>query len=201
MPSVIDISRTIGPGALVYPGDPPIGAHTLCTSPYRLTKLEWTTHILTHIDAPRHFLPDGAAIDEIPPGRFLGPALVVEVDGDLVLERHIPAAAAGQNLLFKTRNSALWDSGRFDPTHAAISPAAARAMVEAGVNLAGIDYLSVDRFGDHAYPVHRTLLAAGVLILEGLDLSHAAPGAYTLAALPLKIEQGDGAPVRAALLR
>ena len=78
--------------------------------------------------------------------------------------------------------------------------AAAAAAVERGVNLVGIDYLSVDRYGDGTYPAHRTLLRSGVLILEGIDLAHVAPGRYVLFALPLKIAAGDGSPVRAVLL-
>lgn len=200
----IDISRTIEPGALVYPGDPPLEARPLCRigpgSPFNLLELRWTTHFLTHLDAPLHFFEGAASVAEIPPERLIGQALVISVDGPAVLAEHIPASAAGVSLLFRTRHSSDWDPQIYDRDHVYISPAAARLMVERGVRLAGVDYLSVDRFGDEDYPVHRTLLGHGVLILEGLDLRSAPPGSYTLIALPLKIAGGDGSPVRAVLL-
>jgi arylformamidase len=200
---IIDISRTIAPGALVYPGDPPILAHSLCSigpDAYNLTQLNWTTHILTHLDAPLHFAAGAPSLDSLPLDCFMGPALVIEVEGDAVLPRHIPADPAGMNLLFKTRNSAQWDADAFDPSHAFVSAEAAALMAARGVNLAGIDYLSVDRYGDGAYPAHRALLGAGVLILEGVDLAGVDPGRYRLIALPLKIDHADGSPVRAVLL-
>ncbi len=200
----IDISRTISPGALVYPGDPPILAHSFCTigpdCPYNLTQLGWTTHILTHIDAPRHFLANGPSLDDLPLRRFMGMSRVIEVEGDAVLPQHIPPGVEGMNLLFKTRNSERWNPHEFDASHVYISREAAETMVESRVNLAGIDYLSVDRAADAEYPAHHSLLGGNVLILEGIDLSHVEPGAYHLLALPLRIERGDGSPVRAVLL-
>ncbi|HVX67197.1 MAG TPA: cyclase family protein [Bryobacteraceae bacterium] len=200
----IDISRTIEPGALVYPGDPPLEARPLCRigpdSAFNLLELRWTTHFLTHLDAPLHFFEGAPSVAEIPPERLISEALVIGVDGPAVLPGHIPAAAAGLALLFRTRHSADWDPRAYDRDHVYISAAAAQCMVERGVRLAGVDYLSVDRFGDEDYPVHRILLGHGVLILEGLDLRSAPPGRYTLIALPLKIAAGDGSPVRAVLL-
>jgi len=201
---IIDLSRTIEPGALVYPGDPPLGMQPLCrigpNSPYNLLELRWTTHFLTHLDAPLHFIEGGASTAGIPPERLIGPALVISVEGPAVLPRHIPESVQGMSLLFRTRHSSAWDSGAYDRDHVYVGPAAAETMVARGVNLAGIDYLSVDPFGDEQYPAHRILLGNGVLILEGLDLAAAPPGRYTLVALPLKISGGDGSPVRAVLI-
>ena len=200
---IYDISRTIAPGALVYPGDPPVGVTPLCRigadSPFNVLRLEWTTHILTHMDAPRHCVSGGATVVDLPPERFLSDALVVEVNGPAVEPSHVPAGTHGLSLLFRTRHSGPWPAA-FDREHVYISVAAARRMVEERIALAGIDYLSVDRHGDEAYPAHRILLGAGVLILEGLDLEAVAAGRYRLIALPLKIAGGDGSPVRAVLL-
>jgi arylformamidase len=207
MMRLVDISRTIHTNALVYPGDTPLELSRLCTvgpeSPCTITQLGgWTTHFLTHVDVPLHFVAGGASLDETPLDRFAGDAIVVEVDGDAVLASHVPAGEAldGVGLLFKTRNSDRFDQGAFDEHHVYVSEGAAKAAVERGVNLIGIDYLSVDRYGDETYPAHRSLLGSGVLILEGIDLSHVAPGRYVLFALPLKIAAGDGSPVRAVLL-
>ncbi len=198
-----DISRTITDDPLVYPDDPPVRMEPLFRigtgSPFNVLQLNWSTHFLTHIDAPRHFLEEGEAVAQIPPERFIGPALVVDVDGDAVRASDVPEAAAGLNLLFKTRNSAHWDPLIYDEQHVYITGEAADAIVASGANMVGLDYLSVDRFGDENYPAHRALLGGGVLILEGLDLSGVEAGSYTLYALPLKIEGGDGSPVRAVL--
>lgn len=204
MSGLIDISRTISGDALVYPGDPAPRLERLQEiargAPVNTLQLRWTTHLLTHLDLPRHFSDSGVAAPDIPVDRFIGPALVVEVEGAAVLPEHIPAQISGLNLLFKTRHSGAWDPLVYDTGHVYISAPAAREIARRGANLAGIDYLDVDRHGDADYPAHRALLSAGVLILEGIDLSGVEPGPYTLIALPLKIEGGDGSPVRAVLM-
>ncbi|HWQ52464.1 MAG TPA: cyclase family protein [Bryobacteraceae bacterium] len=200
----IDISRTIDEGVPVYPGDPPVRMERIQEiaggAPFNLLRLDWTTHFLTHVDVPLHFSDTGAGVTEIPPGRFIGDAMVVEVEGDAVLPEHVPEQAAGLNLLFKTRNSGRWDPVVYDTSHVYIAPEAAEAIAAAGANLVGIDSLDVDRHGDEDYPAHRILLGGDVLILEGIDLSGVEPGPYTLIALPLKIAGGDGSPVRAVLV-
>jgi arylformamidase len=200
----IDISRTIADGAPVYPGDTPPAIGPRCQlsrgDPYNILEFRFSGHVLTHVDAPRHFLPGGAAMDELPPERFMGPAEVIEVDGPAVEPEHVPQAAAGLNLLFKTRNSSRLNSPEFDAGYVYISAAAAETIVERGANLVGIDYLSIDRYGDETYPAHHTLLGAGIVVLEGIDLSGVEAGRYTLVALPLKISGGDGSPVRAVLI-
>ena len=199
----IDISRPIRTGSVVYPGDPPLGMSSLCEigedSPCSITRLDWITHFLTHIDPPRHFLPRGQTVDRLPLGVLCGEALVVEVDGPVVRPDDIPSTIPGR-ILFKTKNSERWDPERFIEDHVYVSPEAARLCVDRGAKLVGIDYLSPDAFGDESYPVHNLLLAAGIPILEGIDLSQVAPGTYTLIALPLKIQAGDGSPVRAILI-
>ncbi len=195
---LLDISRPISGAALVYPGDPCVRTQVICESPFRLTALEITTHVLTHLDAPRHFFPEGPDVAGLPLERFTGEARVIEVSGDAVLPAHVPNPCRGLSLLFKTRHSGAW-SPVYDTGHVYVSHEAAACMAAGAANLAGIDYLSVDPFGDESYRAHRTLLGAGVLILEGLDLSAAAPGRYTLFALPLKLDDADGSPVRAVL--
>lgn len=201
----IDISRMIDTGALVYPGDDRIELSVICDispdCPCRITALGgWTTHFLTHVDAPRHFVETGATLDQLPLERFSGRARVIPVersciDRELVQSLHI---SEGENVLFRSRHSGpLGDV--FDESHVYITAEAAQALVDVGVNMVGVDYLSVDRFGDDEYPAHRTLLGAGVVILEALDLQHAVPGFYEVIALPLKIQGADGSPVRAVL--
>ena len=204
--TLYDVSRTITNNAIVYPGDDAISMTSLCEvspgCPCNMTTLGgWSTHILTHVDPPRHFFADGATLDDVPLDRFLGETVVVNVEGDVVTSEHVPDASviAGRNLVFKTRNSSA-PSDTFDESHVYLDASGATAAVEAGVNLVGIDYIGIDRFGDEKYPAHRTLLGANVLILEGLDLADIEPGEYSLMALPLRIAEGDGSPVRAVLI-
>jgi len=204
--AIIDISRIISNEALVYPGDAPINLspeyEIYQTCSCRITKLEnWTTHFLTHVDAPRHFDKNGATLDDIPLKRFMGKALIVEVNvdainADVIDQFEFPI---GLNVLFKTRHSIPQQGLAFDKNHVFITSCGAKALVERGVNLVGIDYLSVDAYGDESYPAHRTLLGNNVLILENVNLSAVQPGLYNLMALPLKIKGGDGSPVRAVL--
>jgi arylformamidase len=201
----IDISRPIVTGALVYPGDPPIRLERVAsigsTGPFQLTEMAGSVHMLTHLEAPAHFIPGALAIDQIPMERLVGPAWVVEADIDAIGPEILPpvAALAGWSVLFRTRHSRQGWGDAFDPAHAHLTVEAARALADAGACLVGIDYLDVERAGDASYPVHRALLGAGILILEGLDLAAVAPGRYRLAAFPLKLAGAEAAPCRAVL--
>jgi arylformamidase len=205
MMALIDISRTIGPKTTVYPGDSQVEFDVIASmsgnDPCNITEIKnFTTHLLTHVDAPRHFIADGETLDDLSLSRFSGPALVIEVKTVHVTEQDVPEALSeGTSVLFKTSNSTRQDDSPFDEAHVYLTAEAARALVNAGVNVVGIDGLSVDRFGDEEYTCHKTLLGNGVLILEGLRLGHVEPGSYVLRAYPLRVAQGDGSPVRAVL--
>jgi arylformamidase len=190
---LIDISREIVSGSPVFPGDPAIRIEPLSRisagAACNMLRLECSNHILTHLDAPLHFFAEGPALDDLPLHRFLGPALVIQSPSAEIAESLIPPSCDGLNLLFRTGSP-----------DAHFSRAAAERIVSSRANLAGIDSLSVDPVDSADFFVHRTLLGNGVLILEGLDLSQAEPGPYTLVALPLKIARADGAPARAVLL-
>jgi arylformamidase len=159
-------------------------------------------HSGTHLDAPFHFVPDGITIDKLPLDFFIGPALVHAVE----TERYIKAdhVAAIQldgitRVLFKTRNSELLKRSNYEPDFVAFSVEAAEALVARGVNLVGLDYLSVAHAGEEQVPVHRAFLDRGVALLEGIDLSAINPGRYELICFPLRIRGVDGAPCRAVL--
>jgi len=140
-------------------------------------------------------------VDQIPLERLIGPALVLEVEGHPHLGRaeleRFPLSGV-ERLLLKTGNSRLWNRQGFQRNFTALTVDGAQFLVEAGVRLVGIDYLSVEPM-DGDGTVHQTLLGNGVLVVEGLNLSQVHPGEYELICLPLKIEGGDGAPVRAVL--
>jgi len=160
-----------------------------------------SVHSGTHLDAPFHFVPGGATIDGLPLEAFIGPARVCAVDAQrFITAEHVAALDldGDTRVLFKTRNSALLARPDYDPDFAAFSVEAAEALVQRGVKLVGLDYLSVAH-ADQQVPVHRAFLDHGVILLEGIDLSQIAPGRYELICFPLRLRGADGAPCRAVL--
>src|SRR5499433_2231004 len=165
------------------------------------SSIHTSAHAGTHVDAPFHFVPEGRTMESLPLELFIGPARVcsVETTGQITA-----SDIAGLNLdgeervLFKTRNSTLLHKPDYDPTFVSFSEDGAKALVELGVQLVGLDYLSVAR-ADQQVPVHRAFLDRGVVLLEGVDLSTVPPGRYELICAPVKIAASDGAPCRAIL--
>lgn len=200
---LIDITRTLGADTLDWPGDRP---HAVRPSASVFAaggpELELGAHSGTHVDAPAHFISNGATIDQVPAARFECPARVVEVRGMRLLPLEAIAELdiqAGEAVLFKTDNSEL-PRDRFREDYASLEPELAKELARLKVNLVGIDYLSVDPFDSRDYPAHHALLGAGVLLLEDCDLRAAVPGEYRLICLPLRIHGTDAAPCRALLL-
>jgi arylformamidase len=208
---IYDITVPISTELPVYPGDPPIELERVMSLDKgdiaNVTRLCCSTHFGTHVDPPSHFLPDGIPLDQLPLETLIGMARVVDV-GDVpfidaaVLERcHLDSAT---RVLFKTRNSGFWPphlnaEKSFREDFVYIEPDAAKILVNRGVQLVGIDYLSVEKFNFDKPTTHLILLGAGVVIVEGLALSEVPPGDYELVCLPLKIKNGDGAPARVVL--
>ena len=160
-----------------------------------------SVHSGTHIDAPFHFVAEGPTIDQLPLDRFIGPALVVEVEAErYITKEHVESIMldGATRVLFKTRNSELLHQREYEPDFAAFSVEAAESLVEQGVKLVGLDYLSIAH-ADEQVPVHRAFLDHGVVLLEGIDLLAVTPGRYELMCLPIPIGDSDGAPCRAVL--
>ena len=204
-----DISLSISESLVVWPGDPPIRitqpSHLDRGDEATVSRLDMGAHTGTHVDAPAHFVPGGSGVDDLDLNVLVGPALVVDArEADAlsagVLET-LPIPTGTERVLFRTRNSDLWARGEreFHAGFCAITEDGARWLIERGVRLVGVDYLSVAPF-DAVTPTHRALLCAGVVAIEGLDLRGIGPGAYQLVCLPLKIVGADGAPARAILI-
>ncbi len=170
--------------------------------------LSFASHTGTHVDPPVHFIDGAATVDALPVDALLGPCVVVahdgagNVSGDVLERAAIPKDA--RRLLIRTRNSALWSDPAtpFTRDFVAVDASAARWCVARGIRLVGVDYLSIEPQGPEkaGYPTHKTLLGAGVVIVEGLDLSGVAPGTYELICAPLRVAGGDGAPARVFLI-
>src|SRR5581483_2318961 len=203
---IFDVTVPISKNLPVYPGDPPVKIERKATigkndASYNLSRYSFSSHVGTHVDAPFHFIADGKTVDQLPLELLMGRARVVEVTSP-----HIDEAAlkefdftAAARVLFKTRNSYLWSKPEFVQDYVYITPGAARVLVNEGIKLVGIDYLSVEKFGSDTYDTHLTLLGAGTLIIEGLDLREIEPGDYELICLPMKFQGGDGSPARVIL--
>jgi arylformamidase len=164
-----------------------------------------SVHSGTHVDAPAHFIPGGAGVEALDLNVLVGPALVVEAkEADMLsadVLKELPIPAHTERVLFRTRNSDRWARGEreFSKDFVAITGDGARWLVAHGVRLVGVDYLSVGSFSE-VDRTHRTLLNAGVIPVEGLNLSGIEPGVYQLVCLPLRIMGADGAPARAILI-
>jgi len=205
MPRIYDVTVPLAPGVPAYPGDPPFEietVHHLGSSPFRLSRLSLTTHTGTHVDAPAHFREGGATIDELPVEILVGKARVVEILARERIERpDLEAQDLRDDLrvLLKTRMSGQMQRSAFQADHLYLSHDAAQYLAQAGLKLVGFDYLSVDRHGAADFPAHQALLTAGVVLVEGIDLSGVEPGEYDMTCLPLRLAGGDGAPARVIL--
>lgn len=169
-----------------------------------VTQLEMDVHAGTHVENSLHFLADGAPIAALGLEPLIGPALVIEVAGPDVTPATLAAAGippGTSRLLLKTTNSALWHTAdlAFDPSYVALTTDAAQWLVDRGVRVVGIDYLSVQRFEDTP-ETHRILMRAGIGIIEGLDLTEVEPGPYELVCLPLRLSRAEAAPARVILI-
>jgi arylformamidase len=205
----IDISVQLIPGMPTWPGDGDAKArpvHRIANGDHvNVTYVEHTSHTGTHLDAPWHYIDDAPGLESIAIERMIGPCYVADLtqidhhvtDADLDAA-NIPGGTT--RLLLKTRNSANWANPThpFDKDFLAVAPSGARWLVEHGVDLIGVDYLSVEAF-DGDGETHRTLLAARLVIVEGLDLRHVDQGAHHLTCLPLRLGDIDGAPCRVVL--
>jgi arylformamidase len=203
---IYDVTVPLSSEVPTFPGDPPFEMQRVSRigegSPYALARLAMGSHSGTHVDAPSHFLGDGATVDELPLEILLGKARVVDLSVSEKVERlDLEALDLSDDLrvLIKTRMSGQLRHRGFQEDYTYLTPDAAVYLAQIGIKLVGIDYLSIERFGSADYASHRALLGAGVVIVEGLDLSEVEPGEYEMACLPLRIVGADGSPARVVL--
>jgi arylformamidase len=207
---IYDISLTLGQQEAVYPGDPEFKQETVTSLAdggiAEVSEFSICAHCGTHLDLPAHFIQGARTMETYPPGDFILPARVVQIDDEEAVtlrELESKKIEPGGAVLFKTTNSesGLVCSGSFSHRYVYLTPDAARFCVTRGVKLVGLDYYSVDLYGDSGYPTHHVLLNGNVMILEGINLAEVQEGDYTLIALPLKIKGAEASPVRAVLVR
>lgn len=208
--TIYDITVPIRPEMAVWPGDP---------SPKRslrmsiaegfdanISVMSLGAHTGTHVDAPFHFEQEGGTIENLSVETMVGPCQVVVIpgEGQVTAEKLESAGIRSETtrVLLRTRNTeaGLMRKTRFHVDFAAVTGDGAEWIVRRGIRLVGVDYLSVEPFVSPGQPTHHTLLQAGVIPLEGCDLTDVPPGDYTLICAPLKLAGADGAPARVFLL-
>ncbi len=204
-----DITLTISPDLPTWPGDPGVEIERVEKiedgSNANVSRVNMGVHTGTHVDAPYHFLQDGITVDQLNLNLLTGRAYVLHLPGVEVItatvleDAQIPPRT--RRVLFKTRNSELWagNENEFQTDFVGLSEDGATYLVRRGVKLVGMDYLSIAPF-HKSRPTHERLLEAGVVVVEGLNLTEVDQGRYTIYCLPLKIANSDGAPARAILI-
>jgi arylformamidase len=205
---IYDISLTFEPGMLIFEGDPPFRVHDTYLiargDPYNLSTLSFGSHTGTHMDAPRHFLDSGLSVDELPLNHFYGPARVLEIPDKAAINAEDLRpfqVQRGEILLLKTRNSLFVREPQFRRDFSYLTLDAAQYLAASEILTVGIDYLSLEKFGSQDFSIHQTLLGNNIVILEGLVLTEVPAGNYQLIALPVKIKDGNGSPLRAILVQ
>ena len=207
-PMIYDVSVPILNTMPVWPSDPPV---KLTPKPHpsrdkshvvRVTSIAIGSHTGTHIDAPYHMIEGGLRLNQISLQTLVGPVVVLEVPKvRSIKSSHLEKFnfSGIQRILFKTDNSQHWNDGKFYEKFVYLEPEAAEFLVERDIKLVGIDYLSIDQFESESHPTHFVLLRRNVVIIEGLNLSQVPPGSYHMTALPLNLQDLDGAPTRVIL--
>ncbi|MBS1688360.1 MAG: cyclase family protein [Bacteroidetes bacterium] len=200
----IDVSATIFDGMVRWPTDPAVHIYKAEEigkdgAEANVTGISTTAHVGTHVDAPLHFYKDGADVASIGLDKLVGHARVIEIKDKekISLEeiKDIPIEK-GDRILFRTRNSdADWTNKPFTEDYVYLSTEAANYLVSKEVNCIGVDYLSLGS-KENDPEVHRAVLGASIVIIEGLVLKDILAGEYEMICLPLKIKDSDGGPAR-----
>jgi arylformamidase len=206
---IYDVSVPITNSMPVWPGDPPVELQ--CQSHesrdhghiVTVTGIRMGSHAGTHFDAPFHMINGGKKLHEFSLDVFVGKATVFEIPGARSIGRGELERFnwnGVERVLFKTDNSSHWQDGKFYEEFVYLQPDGAEFLVERHMRIVGIDYLSIDKFKSESHPTHIVLLTKDILIMEGLNLKNVPQGEYMLYALPLNLQDAEGAPGRVILI-
>lgn len=207
---IIDLTHTITPDMPMYPGSeaPSLtSTGSLTRAGYRETRLTLVSHTGTHMDAPRHILPDGCGLDQLPPSQFCGRAAVIDVShfapGSCITAEFLRSQngylRCAEYALLYTGWEKKWGTEAFlSEEFPVLDEEAARYLVSCGLKGVGTDAISVDSLSSDVYPAHHVLLGGGLVIVENLCLKKLLGRTDVMFfALPIKYAGADGAPVRA----
>jgi arylformamidase len=203
---LIDVTVPLDANLPVYPGNTPFTIEAVKRiangGSSNVSTLHMSAHAGTHVDAPRHFFDGGAGADTLPLELLFGRARVIEIRARKGIgpeDLESTDLSEDIRLLIKTPNSRLWGSPEFHTDYIGVTEAGAQYLVDRGVKVVGVDYLSVEEFRKPGAPAHRVLLGGGTIVIEGLNLRDVEPGSYEMFCLPLRIVGADGAPARVVL--
>ena len=208
MSRIYDVSLPVRSGGLIYPGNPEIVIEPQQAisrgAGANVSRISFGSHTGTHVDAAKHFFDHGQTVDQIELTKLIGPAILIAVDDGLAsvtaddLKRH--DIGTHTRVLIRTRNSSYNTEIEFRQDYTFLAPDGAEYLVNKGVELVGVDYLSVEQFHSGHHRTHLTLLGKSIVIVEGLNLKGIEPREYEFICLPLRLEGLDGAPARAVLI-
>jgi arylformamidase len=205
---LIDVSVPLDAQLPTYPHNTPFSLEPIKRiargDSSNVSTLHMSAHTGTHVDAPRHFFDQGAGTESLPLELLIGRTRVIEIDSraGVAAEDLAPIDLSDDiRVLIKTHNSRLWGSPAFHEDYVGVTDSGARHLVEHGIKVVGVDYLSVEKFHNPGAPAHHVLLGAGTIVIEGLNLQEVDPGVYEMFCLPLRVVGSDGAPARVVLRR
>ena len=203
---LIDVSVALDANLASYPGNTPFSLEAVKRiangDSSNVSSLHLSAHAGTHVDAPRHFFDNGIGVDALPLEMLFGRTRVIEVmsrKGIGADELSGADLSEEVRVLIKTHNSKLWGSPDFNKDYVGVTESGARHLVDHGIKLVGVDYLSVEEFKKPGAPAHHVLLGSGTIVIEGLNLRDVEPGVYEMFCLPLRVVGADGAPARVVL--
>jgi arylformamidase len=203
---LIDVTVPLDAHLPVYPGNTPFVLEPIKRiargDSSNVSALHMSGHSGTHVDAPRHYFDAGPGVEALPLELLLGRTRVIDVRGRAGIGADELAAhdlSEDVRVLIKTPNSRLWSARDFQSDYLGVTESGARYLVDHGVKVVGVDYLSVEQFKKPGAPAHHVLLGAGTIVIEGLNLLDVEPGLYEMFCLPLRVVGADGAPARVVL--
>jgi arylformamidase len=203
---LIDVSVPLDANLPTYPGNTPFSLEATKRisdgDSSNVSAVHMSAHTGTHVDAPRHFFDNATGADALPLEMLLGRTRVIEVTSRKAIgpdELSATNLSEDVRVLIKTHNSRLWGSPEFRQDYVGLTEAGARHLIDHGIKVVGVDYLSVEEFRKPGAPAHHVLLGGGTIVIEGLNLRDVEPGVYEMYCLPLRIVGSDGAPARVVL--
>lgn len=208
---IYDLSIAIKPSMTVWPGQqkPKITVKT-DGEDASTTSISLVSHNGTHVDAPKHFIKSGKTVDKLDINKLVGQCKILDLTN--FFKTGGPAEIGwahfgtikvrkGDRILIKTGNFKFLEGKKFTKDYISLSEDAAKNLVKRGISLIGIDYFGIEKKGNEGHPVHKHLLKAGIIIVEGLNLKDVTKGEYTLVCAPLPLEGADASPARVFLLK
>jgi len=204
---LIDVTVPLDAHLASYPGNTPFTLEAIKRiargDSSNVSSIHMSAHCGTHVDAPRHFFDNGGDADGLSLDMLIGRTRVIEITSRTIAAEDLARLDLSEDVrvLIKTSNSRLWGDPEFHKEYVGVSESGAKHLVEHGLKVVGVDYLSVEQFRFPGAPAHHILLGGGVIVIEGLNLRDVEPGVYDMYCLPLRVVDSDGAPARVVLRR